>query len=375
MKSRVEPTKEVYELENGYLHVHHKLKIDPATHGAPVTLSSGVMEYPPSPRLKAFGLKRSTFVFPDGTLVSPTTLELADRFRSEFAATGQAPPRPSNDPDLLLELCGTIDQTDMGLPYDVWRIEGDRVCSRKFGTKDGELTYRFSTPEKAARAAMEQANACANGACPWVLSSSTAGSVVRYRVNFNAAKPTPLRPPPVSSSAPGAPPSGAYQQFIDIQSDTCPTHAVGDKFPVFTRPIVIKHRGGKPFTTLESINPRTKGLATMSPIENVELTPGSVATRDTKHLGPGYTIARKMTVLVATGDMIRVRDEVKYVGASRRHKNLPSNCEHTSITTWSLARKSCDAACDATLGTKGDPNSAGDEPSRKIPMTCACGGP
>lgn len=190
------------------------------------------------------------------------------------------------------------------------------------------------------------------------------------------AEPTrPLTsPPPANAPAtPGAPPSGVYQQFVDIRTDTCPTRAAGKPFPSMMTNILVTHRNGKAFTTLESSDPRAPGILTGSAMNDVELTVGSVVKKATTHLCQNYAIERTMTVLAVTGDIIRVRDEVRHVGSTVgcRHPSLPSNCADEAITTWKLARKACDARCDASL-VGNQASAAEGDPAPRLNVKCTC---
>jgi hypothetical protein len=173
-------------------------------------------------------------------------------------------------------------------------------------------------------------------------------------------------------AAPGLPPSGVYQQFVDIRADTCPTQSAGKKFPGNFDVILLTHQGGKVVTNLESVEPRAPGIMTASPMRNVELKVGAVARSEAKHLCPNFTIAREMTVLAVTGKMIRVRDVVRHVGSTVgcRHPNLPSNCHHEAVTTWVLARPGCDARCNASYDGYWGYTSGDAAPG--IEMTCVC---
>jgi hypothetical protein len=359
----------------------------PRHYGTPVRHASGVTEYLYSVSRGPFKRQSSLFVFPDNTWVQAAD-EIADRVRSTFAVTGNAPPLPAVDKDVAWELCGYFDANHLYLPFDKWSIFGNRVTARLFASEQqAELIYTFASPEQAASAAMAQSAQCTKTNCPWVKSAAVDGSLVRYGMHVRKAPTSdaigleiaeftpPLSAPPPADApvAPGAPPSGVYQQFVDFRSDTCPTRATGRKYPSMMDTVLIKHNDGKAFTTLPSAEPRERGMMTVSPMPNVELTVGSVTTKQTTHLCPQYAISRKMTVLTATGDTIRVRDEVRYVGSTVgcRNANLPSNCGHVAETTFVLARKSCDSSCDATL--VGRPTGTGEgQPAPRIDVTCSC---
>lgn len=363
----------------------------PGGYGTPIRHPSGVLEHGPGPRSHPYvEFPFSLFVFPDGTWVR-TEGPMTARMRELFAVPGKAPPLPALDRDVAWEICGAPDELDaneLSLPWDLWTIEGQRTVVRLFGSRaDGELGYSFLSPDLAARAANDQATRCANGACRWMTSVSVEGSFVRFGVTIKTppttgrtvlaiAEPTrPLASPPPENAprTPGDPPSGVYQEFVDVKSDTCPTHAAGKKFPSMWTSILLTHRNGRAFTTLESSDPRAPGMMTGSQMKDVELRPGAVVKKSTTHLCPNYAIERTMTVLSVTGDTIRVRDEVRHVGSTAgcRHQSLPSNCSNENITTWKLARKACDARCDATLSGP-EPQYVEGDPAPKLPVSCAC---
>jgi hypothetical protein len=307
--------------------------------------------------------------------------------RTLFAATGTPPPLPTAHPDVAWEICGAMDPNELSLPYDIWTIRGNRVAVRLFASRpEGELVYPFDSPALAANATAEQRAQCARAPCPWVRTSSIEGPLVRYGVRIQKA-PSSTRnvllvahttprfkhpPGPNAPVVPGMPPSGVYQQFADIRTDTCPTNSAGKKFPSMHDVILLTHKNGKVFTTLESVEPRAPGIMTASPMPDVELRVGHVLRTETTHLCANFKIAREMTVLALTGNTIKVRDIVRHVGSTSgcRHPNLPSNCYHESITTWVLARKACDARCSATYD--GYFSSSSDDPAPAIEATCSC---
>lgn len=140
----------------------------------------------PSPALQRtshFADDPSTlFVFPDGTWVRAEA-PAAERVRAMYAMKGSPPSLPTADGDVAWELCGVMDPNDLSLPYDVWRIRGNRVAARLFGSRlDGELVYPFDSPALAARAAEDQRLACQAGSCSWLQTSQVEGSMVRFGV-------------------------------------------------------------------------------------------------------------------------------------------------------------------------------------------------
>jgi len=326
------------------------------------------------------------FVFPDGTWVRSEGA-IAAGVRTTLAEAGTPPPLPGADPDVAWEICGKLDPNELVLPWDLWTIRGNRVAVRLFGSRpEGELVYPFDSPALATRAATDQAQSCGQARCPWMTGSRVEGPLVRFgivvrkpptsqRNVLEIARTTPplTAPPPANAPAvPGLPPSGVYQRFPDIQADTCPTRSAGQKFPTTFDIILLTHDGGKVTTKLGSVEPRAPGIMTASPMPKVELRVGAVVRSESKHLCPNYTIAREMTVLAVTGNLIKVRDTVRHVGSTVgcRHPNLPSNCHHEAVTTWVLARKGCDARCSATYDGRWGYTSGDAAPG--IEMTCAC---
>ncbi|MBW2456641.1 MAG: hypothetical protein JRI68_19135 [Deltaproteobacteria bacterium] len=360
----------------------------PKTYDAPQPLPNGVVVYPERQRSGVWGHDdpSTLFVFPDGTWVRSDG-NIAEGLRTTLADRGTPPPLPSADPDVAWEICGKLDPNELVLPWDIWTIRGNRVAVRLFGSRpEGELVYPFDSPALAARAAADQSASCGKGRCPWVTGSQVEGPLVRYgivvrktptsgRNVLEIARTTPMLATPPSANAPvvpGLPPSGVYQQFFDIRADTCPTQSAGQKFPSMFDVVSLTHKGGRVFTTLESVEPRAPGIMTSSPMPDVELKVGAVVRREARHLCPNFTIAREMTVLAVTGNTIQVRDIVHHQGSTVgcRHANLPSNCHHEAVTTWVLARKGCDARCSASYDGYWSYTSGDAAPG--IDMTCVC---
>lgn len=347
------------------------------------TLSSGVMAFPqrtPSP----LGPEddATLFVFPDKTWVR-TDGELAKRVRDQLAALGTPPPLPTTDADVAWEICGAMDPNELGLPWDLWTIRGSRVAARLFASKqEGELVYDFDSPARASEALARQEATCRRRRCDWAKAGRAEGSFVRYTVSlkktpttkrndFEIAHTTPMlgSPPP---AAPGMPPSGVYQRFVDIHADTCPTRSAGAKFPSMHELVLIEHENGRPFTTVGSVEPRAPGILTQSPMKDVKLEVGHVSRKSTTHLCKSFAIEREMTVLKVTGNIIQVRDVVRHVGSTKgcRHPNLPSNCHHEAITTLVLRRPACAAHCDATY--EGPWSTGSNDPAPSVDATCTC---
>lgn len=362
----------------------------PSGYGPPTRLASGVLEHPPGkPAVEFIKRRFSLFVFPDGTWVRTDT-QFTNAFRKAFAEPGKAPPPPSAYSDVAWEICGPMDHemdpNELSLPWDVWAIEGTRGTVRLFGSRpEGELVYPFATPELAAQAAKEQSARCQKSGCPWMVSSSVEGPLVRYGIRVKtpptagrtvlaiAEKNRGLAAPPANAStAPGTPASGVYQRFYEVKRDTCPTHLAGKPFPSWMNPVMVTHRGGKPFANLESADPRAPGVMTGGP-NDVELRQGSVTKRDITHLCPPYKIARTMTVLTATGDTIRTSEVTDHIGTTRgcAHTDLPDNCTTEVISTYILARKSCDGVCDAKLNVPLT-QSGENDPAPRLNVSCTC---
>lgn len=195
----------------------------------------------------------------------------------------------------------------------------------------------------------------------------------------DAAGPTqPVNPPPsgTAGGSPGAPeasalpPSGVYQSFVDVRVDTCPTKAVGKKFPDMMSLVLMQHEGDKTFTTLTSKSPTAPGILTGPPLR-IELEVGKTTTKSFRNACPDYAIVHHLTLLEATSDRIKTRDLITHEGDASRCGGLrPSHCAQEVVTTWKLVRKECDAHCDAqNLGgwayTEGQPAPA-------VQVRCAC---
>ncbi len=351
---------------------------------APVRHAGGaVVEYPQR-REPLDGRKSFLFVFDDGTWVR-TGGERAERVRERLAMTGTPPPRSTIHEDVALEACGAIDQNELSLPWATWAIRGNRVVARLFASQQrGELVYAFDSAALAAKAAAAQRRTCDTTPCTWVTNTNVEGPLVRFgvtvnktptkaRYDFHIAHTTPrLAAPPRGPVVVGMPPSGVYQQFAEFLADTCPTRAAGKRFPSMFDVILIEHRDGKAFTTLETVVPRAAGVLTGSRMKNVELTIGAVVRREVTHLCPNYKLVMELTVTEVTANTIVVRDIMRHEGSTKgcRNRHLPSDCGHEAKTTWVLARPACPAECDASYDGPFSGSSTGPAPS--IDATCAC---
>src|SRR6185436_8139191 len=135
-------------------------------YGAPSTLASGAMEYPPTEANQAapFGPAggRVIFTFSDGTWVQVDAW-MAQRFRAAFASQGP-PPAPPSDPSVAWEVCAGF-ESDRAVRSGVWATTPERGVLRFYTGRDAdaELLYRFATPELATRAESEQKTRCAQG--------------------------------------------------------------------------------------------------------------------------------------------------------------------------------------------------------------------
>ena len=135
-------------------------------YGAPSTLASGAMEYPPTKTNAetTFGPKGGhvIFTFADGTWVEVDQW-MAQRFRASFATTG-APPLPPFTSDVAWEICGKLDAVN-AVKSGVWGTTPSRGVLRFFAGReaDVELLFRFASPDDARRAAGEQQARCARG--------------------------------------------------------------------------------------------------------------------------------------------------------------------------------------------------------------------
>ena len=134
-------------------------------YGAPTTLANGVLEFPPTKtNVEAGGAPTGgTFIytFADGTWVRVDGW-MAQRMRPVFVSAG-SPPLPPSGPGVA-ETCALFD-AKRSADNAAWRTTPRRGVLRFFsGTTsgaDGELVYRFDTPELASRAADEQRARCA----------------------------------------------------------------------------------------------------------------------------------------------------------------------------------------------------------------------
>lgn len=137
-----------------------------ALYGAPSTLASGAMEYPPTAANASttFGPHggRTLFTFSDGTWVEVDQW-MAQRFRASFASSGP-PPLPPSDPDVAWEVCAKPKASE-AIASGVWGTPPTRGVLRFYGGRDAdaELLYRFGSAELARRAESEQRNRCAQG--------------------------------------------------------------------------------------------------------------------------------------------------------------------------------------------------------------------
>jgi hypothetical protein len=175
-----------------------------ALYGAPSTLASGAMEYPPT-KVNAsapFGPEggRTLFTFSDGTWVEVDQW-MAQRFRPSFASSGP-PPAPPSDADTAWEICATI-KPNGAIASGVWGTPPLRGVLRFYANQDAdaELLFRFASPELAQRARLEQQNRCAQGLphgpdkgffsfvppCEGVPTSD--GPFLRYPVRFSGSVP------------------------------------------------------------------------------------------------------------------------------------------------------------------------------------------
>jgi hypothetical protein len=138
-------------------------------YGAPTTLANGVLEFPPTKTNleAAFAPTGGTFVytFADGTWVRVDGW-MAQRFRPVFASAGP-PPLPPSGASVAWEVCAAFD-SKRSIDNAAWRTMPRRGVLRFFsGTTsgaDGELVYRFDSPELASRAAAEQRARCSQPA-------------------------------------------------------------------------------------------------------------------------------------------------------------------------------------------------------------------
>jgi|GEM_PF-5757920 len=139
---------------------------DQPLYGAPSTLASGAMEYPPT-KTNAdapFGPNggRVIFTFADGTWVEVDQW-MAQRFRASFASTG-APPLPPFGSDVAWEVCGKLDANE-AVKSGAWGTVPERGVLRFYAGRDADvdLLFRFSSLEVATRASSEQRARCAQG--------------------------------------------------------------------------------------------------------------------------------------------------------------------------------------------------------------------
>ncbi|MEO8700122.1 MAG: hypothetical protein ABI867_08765 [Kofleriaceae bacterium] len=354
----------------------------PPSYGPGRVLPGGVVEHP--------GVSRSflkntftLFVFPDHTWARMEG-DATAQFRTLHAMTTTPPPAPAVPGDVAWEVCGDLDPNDLSLPYAVWSIGEHRVSARLFASRlEGELAYRFGSPASARRAATDQQARCQGGRCPWVLETFVDGPVVRYRTTIAAAPtstyavlkiaaPTkPLAAPPAALT-PGSPVSGVYQQFVEVTRDTCPTHAIGQRFPSMMELVLVTHKRGDAVATLAASSPQARGILSADPIADIPLVAGASAEKTVKHLCPNHAIHWNTTVVAVGADGITVRSSIDHTGSTAgcSHSNLPSNCVQETVTAWSLARTSCAAACDASYG--GGFSYTEGEPAPRVDVTCSC---
>lgn len=169
----------------------------------PVTLPNGAMEFAPTranvetPFAPTGG--KTIFTFADGTWVQVDGW-MAQRFRPTFGSAGP-PPLPPSAGSAAWEICALFDAREAARS-GTWGAAPVHGVLRLFATgdgKDGELVFRFASPDLAARAAAEQRERCAQPAfgkggdkglfslippCEVVASPSLDGPMLRYALRL-----------------------------------------------------------------------------------------------------------------------------------------------------------------------------------------------
>jgi len=169
---------------------------------APATLPNGVLEFAPTKANvdTVFGPTggKVIYTFADGTWVQVDGW-MSQRFHAAFSVAG-SPPLPPWAPGVAWEVCALFDPKET-IRSGVWGVAPQRGVLRFFagGAQDGEMVYRFATPDLAARAAAEQRARCSQPAfgephdkgifsltppCTGVVSTSLDGPMLRYVLRF-----------------------------------------------------------------------------------------------------------------------------------------------------------------------------------------------
>ena len=159
----------------------------PPTFGEPITLPSGVREYPPNASPPVAGRERKAlFVFPDRTWVIVEEW-MEPRFRATFEHTVGSPPLPHGPADVYVEYCmpkvNTRRSHDDGSKTGGLLLTAPHQTMRfRFGLLPGyELVETFDTPHQAADALAAQRARCDRQPCR-VASYAADGRTLRYVV-------------------------------------------------------------------------------------------------------------------------------------------------------------------------------------------------
>ncbi|MEM9696185.1 MAG: hypothetical protein AAGA56_26810 [Myxococcota bacterium] len=357
----------------------------PSMYGPAQTLPSGVVEYQERPARRGYDTTMSVatlWVFSDGTWMRTEGQERVARIREAFAKPGTPPPRSTVDSAVAWEICGDLDANDVGLPFDVWPLRTQRTALRLYRRESiGRLFYDFGDIA-AAKGEMEaQRKRCLAHGCAWVTKERQRGTTAVYDVTLrqtptykhthlaiaDKAKLLTAVPP----LAEGAPPSGVYQHFSRVVTDTCPTAAAGKRFASMHSLYLLQHRRGRAYTRLLPASPRA-GFIEVGRGEEAELAVGSTTKQVLTHLCPNYRMQTEVTVEALGANIIKSRTRRRYVGKTHgcRHPHLPSDCEHETVTTWVLRRTVCPAACDASY--EGRWSTTSGEPPMRVDATCVC---